>query len=279
MEISAEGRLQARLYMGAEETRQKTGYLLKKMEFNLSDSDYELVRFSLMQDIVYLDNANLVKNIQTQGFVNSLKEFLHLTSAQINLMNEAVELHSALLDTTNKKMDSVIFEQKMEKLRRGAVLFYMPVSALFCSGGIYAPSTFRSLKRFWEEKKAVSLQRELMLKNIIENNQMTINFLIEDLNQLSISLMKEIQKANMIGLKIEKLITELQRLQQRNLRLEHDMIAIKLLDNKFQKALQQGMFDEYVTVLDSKFVLKSGLGYKQLNDIKSKLERLEEKYA
>lgn len=278
IELSAEKRLQARLYMGETDTRKKTGYLVKLMERNLSGSDYELVRFSLMQDILYLDAINPKKSETNQGFVNSLKEFLSISGNQINLMQEAIKLHLGMMDPTDAHIDSVVFADKMKRLREGAVALYMPASALFSAGSVYAPSTFHKLKRFWEEKKTINLQRELMLKNVIENNQMTINFLIEDLNQLSIKLMQEIQKSNTTYLKINKLANELQKIQQKNFKLEKAVLIDKLTDEKYQSFIQKGVFDKYIVRNENGIEFYAGINYEELRQLKFMLERLEEKY-
>lgn len=278
MEFSAETRYQAKNYCDNADSRMKTGALLKMMETELSDSDYELIRYALMQDIIFLENANTEKTDSTQAFVNSLKNALKISNDQNILICKAVQLHSNLLKDTSRDSNYTEFGLKMDELREAAVFCTIPLSSLICAGSVYAPSTFHKLKSFWGNKSALNLQRELMLKSVIENNQMTINFLIEDLNQLSIKLMQEIQKSNTTYLKINKLANELQKIQQKNFKLEKAVIINKLADEKYQRIIQNSIFDKYIVRNGNKIQLHTDISYEELRQLKSMLERLEEKY-
>ena len=104
---------------------------------------------------------------------------------------------------------------------------------LFCSGSIYGIDNYNSfLKKDDTSEKAVNKQRELILHEIIENTQKTINILIDDMNY--------------IAEKIEKLVDEKEKLEENYrklvIRLTQGMKAMSQL--KSSKEDKEQEFDK-----------------------------------
>ena len=90
--------------------------------------------------------------------------------------------------------------------------------------------------------------------------------------------MQEIQKSNTTYLKINKLANELQKIQQKNFKLEKAVLIDKLTDEKYQSFIQEGIFDKYIVRNENGIEFYAGINYEELRQLKFMLERLEEKY-
>lgn len=172
----------------------KTGILLKQCTHAISYGSYELLRFSLMQDCLYLHEATHSGQEWTEdAFLNSLQKFFQITDPQVKLMREAIALHK---ETTAKDADPQKLQGKMKKLREDAKNLHIPQESLYCSGSIYSIDCYHGLRRLIKQGQSITRQRELMLQECLRNFQVSINRLAADMNDITMRLLKEVQRGN-----------------------------------------------------------------------------------
>ncbi|GEM_PF-3171001 len=211
IELKAEGRGILREYMSDIEQREKSGNLLYIMGHELESGSYDILRYSLLQDVLYLHKiANNGKPWNEDGFIGSLLNNLKVSPMQLELMESAVDLHREI--TSN---DANIYElqDKSKALVKESLKLHVPLMTLYCSGSPYNVDTYNKLFRKSDRAQvAIDKQRELMLQAVVQNTQKTLNHLVEEMNSVSEQLIKEIQRGSVASQKIEKLSALLGRL-------------------------------------------------------------------
>lgn len=235
MEIVSETRNALRNYMNEIEQRQKTGYLIAiiKQIIGNESGQWDAFRYSLLQDVIYIhDLHDSRKTWREDGFIGSLMQACDLKPAQIDTMIQAIGLNEEML---KKDADLKIIKKEWKKFIKDIRYSdgYVPTMYLFCSGSIYGIDNYNSfLKKDDTSEKAVNKQRELILHEIIENTQKTINILIDDMNY--------------IAEKIEKLVGEKEKLEENYrklvIRLTQGMKAMSQL--KSSKEDKEQEFDK-----------------------------------
>ncbi len=190
----------------------KTGILLKQCTHAISYGSYELLRFSLMQDCLYLHEATHSGQEWTEdAFLNSLQKFAQITDPQVKLMLTAIALHK---ETAAKDADLQKIQGKMNKLRKDAKDLHIPREALYCSGSIYSIDCYHGLRRLIKQGQSITRQRELMLQECLRNSQVSTNRLVADMNDLTMRLLEEVQRGNQQDEKVQRLSQLIQQYQR-----------------------------------------------------------------
>lgn len=213
IELSPSARNELRTYMADIEHKEKTGDLLYKLCNELEYGSYDIVRYSLMQDVLYLHG--LVKpNVSwtKDGFIGSLLKYMHLRPEHLELMEYAIDLNKQMVtDDAN----IVGLQTKYQDVVKNALCLRIPLMTLYCSGSVYSIDTYKKIFNGNDKAQlSIQKQRELMLQTVIKNTQETVNHLVSDMNSVSEQLVLEIKKGLQSSSKIEKLSALLIRLSK-----------------------------------------------------------------
>ncbi|MEG1924660.1 MAG: hypothetical protein RR415_02825 [Ruthenibacterium sp.] len=213
IEADAQTRLEMRTYMSDVSKKIKTGVLVKPFSEELSYGGLEVLRFSLMQEILYLHEKTQASVVWSDdGFVNSIQASLAINDEQISLMLYALALHREQLA---KNVNLPVLQKKIEKMHETAKQLQIPLVSLYCAGSVYNVDTYHGLKKWLGMgEKAINKQRELILQAVVRNSQETVNHLVEDLNAVAQQLIEAIQKGGMAQENIKKLAGLLGRYMQ-----------------------------------------------------------------
>ena len=196
MEVKGETRSELRVYMNDNESRTKTGYLLRALkQATENQSGYgDVIKYCMMQDALYLHDLQFQgKDWREDGFLGSLKDRCGLNESQMDTMAYAVSLNKRMLvkDADMKKLKGE-WKKFTETIKDTTA--YVPTKYLFCSGSVYGIKSYESfLKKDETNQQAINKQRELILQELITNNQKTVNVLIGDMNYLAARLEKALE--------------------------------------------------------------------------------------
>jgi hypothetical protein len=211
IELGAKARNHLRSYMGDIEHKEKTGDLLYKLKNSLEYGSYDIVKYSIMQDVLYMHSLTYPSQAWMEdGFIGSLLNYLKLRPEQLELMEYAIDLNKEMV---SDDANVIKLQNSAKDMAKSAIYLNIPLMTLYCSGSVYNVDTYHKIFN-GDEKAKVSIdkQRELMLQTIIKNTQETINHLVTDMNSVSAQLLNEIQKGIQSSTKIEKLSSLLTRL-------------------------------------------------------------------
>lgn len=214
MEIGAAARKELRDYMNAIDQRQKTGYLMKEIKTQIGNEvgQWDALRYSLLQDVLYIHNLHDINQPwQQDGFVGSLMQGCDLKSPQMDTMLHAIDLNQKMqLKGADLKELKKEWKQFIKDIRFSDE--YVPAMYLFCSGSIYGIANYGGfMKKDETSEKAINKQRELILHEIIENNQKTINVLVDDMNYIAEKLEMEVGEGEQLKENYQVLLTRLRR--------------------------------------------------------------------
>lgn len=211
IELDADGRVQLRQYMSDIEHKEKSGDLLYIVHSQLESGSYDILRYSLLQDILYLHKISKPdKPWNEDGFIGSLLNNLQILPQQLELMETAIDLNRKM---TANDADIYALQDKSKALVKEALQLHVPLMTLYCSGSAYSVDTYHKLfKNSDKAQVAIDKQRELMLQAVIQNSQKTLNHLVEDINSVSQQLIEEIERSSQATGKIAKLSALLGRL-------------------------------------------------------------------
>lgn len=248
IEMSKESRREIRDYLNKQTSKIETLQLLKDLKNQLTESGYKVVGGSIIKDILHAFKINnSIHDWKENKFIRKVTGHFDFEDKKVNLLVEAIIHDEDILK--NRKTDSEI-KKSMKEIVTKAGAVGVPVAALYFSGsviglgatgitsglatlglgGILGLSgmatgigaivllgigTYQGLKKVTGISEVTnSKQRELMLQGIINNTQKTLNFLIEDINEITSDLVSEISKTNKNSEKINKLSTMLSLLSQ-----------------------------------------------------------------
>lgn len=239
IEMDTESRLEIRGYMTASDCREYNKNLLKYLEENVDAGSYDILKKSLMKDIIYIfrkkDRSISWKDNQ---FIIEMKKELELQDDQVDYIVSAIKNDEDIL--SQRKNDSEI-TKSMKDLASKAAGVGVPLVAVYLSGSVMGVSaagltsglaslgmggvlgfssmftgigvavllgvgTYKGVKKITglsdlENNK----QREMMLQAIIKNSQKSLNYLIEDVNEVTRQLKIEIEKGLTSQIKIQKI--------------------------------------------------------------------------
>jgi hypothetical protein len=222
MEVSASIRNEIRDYMNNLSQRSKTGVLLKGLQTELEYGSYNIVRFSLIQDILRLQSVTYPKQSwKRDDFIIVIANRLELTDNKVDLLAKSVSLRNQMAECDTSRLANM--EREINILNERAVELQIPVMTLYCSGTPYTIDVYKKI--FNGGKKAaiaIKEQRELMLQTIVENMQKTCNSIIMDINYLNQRLEEERQKSVKSENLINQLAVRLARVQEAQAKIQEE---------------------------------------------------------
>ena len=239
IEMSSNGRLIIRAYMLDGELHEKNHFILSRISESADEESYNIIKTSLLKDIIYLYRSKDKSNYWKENmFIADLKSALDVDDDQIEYIVEAIVNDEEII--SQRKNDSEI-KKSMKDLAAKATAVGVPMAAIYFSGSVVGVSAagltsglanlgmggilgfsgmvtgigvaiLLGVGAYKGVKKLTGIsdiennkQRELMIQAIIRNSQKSMNFLIEDLNELSRQLTIELSKGLATEVKIHKL--------------------------------------------------------------------------
>lgn len=241
IDYNNENRLKIRSYMCDSSEIEETDHLIQYLKDNVPEGSLDIIKKSLIKDVIYIYKIkNDINNWKENEFLTSLQTKLQVEDEQIELIITAIKTDEEILAL--RKNDSEI-KKSMKDLAAKAGAVGVPLAAIYFSGSVVGMSaagitsglatlgmggllglsgmvtgvgvvvlvgvgTYKGIKKFTgigdlENNK----QREMMLQAIIKNSQKSLDYLIEDVNEISRMLMEEIKNGLETSKKIEKLST------------------------------------------------------------------------
>ncbi|WP_300379460.1 hypothetical protein [Clostridium sp.] len=239
IDYTSENRLKIRSYMCDNSEIEETESLIRYLNDKVPEGSLDVIRKSLIKDILYIYKIkDDINNWKENEFLTSLQAKLKVKDEHIDLIITAIRTDEEILSL--RKNDSEI-KKSMKDLAAKAGAVGVPLAAIYFSGSVVGMSaagitsglatlgmggilgfsgmvtgigmvvllgvgTYKGIKKFTgvgdlENNK----QREMMLQAIIKNSQKSLNYLIEDVNEISRLLMEEIKNGLETSKKIEKL--------------------------------------------------------------------------
>lgn len=245
IEMDAQTRLYIRSYMIDPDNKESNDSLLKYLEETVDAGSFDIVKQSLMKDVLYIYRKKKGSGWKQNSFISDLQEKLQLSDKQVEYIDEAIKKDEDIL--AERKNDSEIVKS-MKDLASKATGVGVPLAAIYFSGSVTGISaagltsglaalgmggflgfssmftgigvavllgigTYKGVKKITglsdlENNK----QREMMLQAIIKNSQKSLNYLIEDVNEITKQLKAEIEKGLESEAKIKKLAVMLGKL-------------------------------------------------------------------
>jgi hypothetical protein len=212
LEAKARNELRDYLFLMQQNARTKTGILIKRCREAMSYGSYEIFRYSLMQDALYLRKASGVGGYWYEDpFINGLQQALEVNDKQVETMLSAIELYKEM---QKRDADLVELKKRLENLWNHAKAIEIPREAIFCSGSVYSVDIYRGLGRHRKLDRSITRQRELMLQAVIRNTQESLNHLVEDMNDVTLKLLNEVQRGNQRDKQIQLLSQKMLQFQR-----------------------------------------------------------------
>lgn len=239
IDYNAKDRLSLRSYMCDKDNIEDTKSLIDYLSANVPDGCSDIVKKSLMKDIIYIYKLkNDMDKWKNDRFIVELQNELNINDEQIELIISVIKNDENILN--ERKNDSDIVKS-MKDIGAKAGAVGVPLAAVYFSGSVIGMSAagltsglatlgmggFLGFSSMFTGIGAVALigvgtykgikkvtglselennkQRELMLQAIIKNSQNSLNYLIEDVNEISKQLTEEINKGMEATIQIKRL--------------------------------------------------------------------------
>jgi hypothetical protein len=239
IDYNAKDRFQIRNYMCDISIIEENDTLLQYLNDIVPEGSYDILKKSLIKDILYIFRIKNGSNSwRTNNFITELQQKLKLEDKQIDLIIEAIQSDEEIL--SKRKNDSQI-KQSMKEIAAKAGAVGVPLAAIYFSGSVIGMSAagltsglatiglggllgfsgmvtglgmvvLMGVGAYKGIKKVTGIsdlennkQRELMLQAIIRNSQKSLNYLIEDVNEITRQLMEELRNGLEASKKIGKL--------------------------------------------------------------------------
>lgn len=239
IDYNSHNRLKIRSYMCSNSELEETENLIQYLNDNVPAGSLDVIKKSLIKDIIYIYKIkNPINNWKENKFITSMQNNFQIEDDQIELIITAIKNDEEILAL--RKNDTEI-KKSMKDLAAKAGAVGVPLAAIYFSGSVVGMSaagitsglatigmggllglsgmvtgvgvvvllgvgTYKGIKKVTgigdlENNK----QREMMLQAIIKNSQKSLDYLIEDVNEISRLLMEEIKNGLETSKKIEKL--------------------------------------------------------------------------
>lgn len=231
-------RLELRSYMCSISEKEDDDELIKYLQTNISESSFDILKKSLIKDILYIQRVRDKENISQNDFLNKIKEKLNIKDEEIDLMIAAIKNDE---DIIKLRMNDSQITKAFKELISKAGAIGVPMAAIYFSGSIVGLSaagitsglaalgmggilgfssmatgigalvvlgvfTYKGIKKVTGINEIENnKQRELMLQAIIRNSQQALNYLIEDVNEITQQLIAALEKEEMNSKKVKKL--------------------------------------------------------------------------
>ena len=276
MDVEARNKLRDYFYLMQQNSRTKTGVLIKRCRDAMSYGSYEIFRYSLMQDALYLRAvSDSDGHWYEDPFINGLQQKLEVSDEQVETMLTAIELYKEM---QRREADLIGLKNKLENLWHHAKAIRIPREAIFCSGSVYNVDTYRGLNRQRKLGRSITLQRELMLQAVIRNTQESINHLVEDMNDVTIRLLDEVQRGNRRDEQIQLLSQQVRQFQRQaramvnesaevNVTRLYNRLPARIATERIEQLIpqQRELVEQcYVLLPQGEYQIKEGLRLKDL---------------
>ncbi|AYU54239.1 hypothetical protein [Staphylococcus debuckii] len=252
-------RIPLRMYMMNEEKMQSTDELISYLEESCYEEEFELLIKSLVKDIISI--FMLKENIYWKE-----DKFLTKIINQYSITDDQVEFfiisYKQTQDILTNKLDDKEIAKKYKDLNTNASLVGIPLAALFLTGtggvsatgitsgfsllgmgsllgisslfggiGTIAVVGIASYKGFQtimgaKNKQKNNKHRELMLKEIVKNKQLQLQYLIEDNNSLIEQLANSILQNKISDAKVKKLARIAKKVGKSQKRVANDVVNL-----------------------------------------------------
>lgn len=320
IELDSVKRIEIRSYMSDINNVEENSEILERLKINTSETSFEVLGKSLIKDILYIfKQRHSIQEWSQNDFINYLVSANNIQKDEIELIIQAIQNDEDILK--QRKNDSEI-AKSIKDIAAKAGAIGVPMAAIYFSGSVVGFSaagitsglaamglggilglsgmvtgigtiillgvgTYHGLKKITgigdlQNNK----QREFMLQAIIRNTQKSLNYLIEDMNEISNQLMNEIKKGNENSQKIQKLSELLNTLSQgaqfsvqkqnhsqieqliTKLPLKLDMIRLLQLT---QKATQEKIQDFIISCYELSIMSKNNEGTEEVWSLRENL--------
>lgn len=248
IELDVKARAELRMYMCNSSHEISNDSLIKYLEENIGNYNIDIVKKSLMKDILYIHRKKKSSESWKEcGFIVDLQNKLKINNEQVEYMVSAIKSDEDILAL--RKNDSEI-EKSIKDLASKAAAVGVPLAAIYLSGSVIGISAagltsglaalgmggllgFSSMftgvgiavllgvGTYKGIRKATGLsdlennkQREMMLQAIIKNRQKSLNYLIEDVNEVAQQLSNEAKNGKEAEEKIKKIAALLSMLSK-----------------------------------------------------------------
>ena len=238
IEMDKDSRIEMRTYMISSDCTEDLSTLLDFLKEKIDDGVFEIAMQSLMKDCLFLHRkTDSTHEWSANPFLKDLQGKIDLSDAQVNTILEAIINDENIL--SQRKSDSEI-QKAIKDTAAKAAAVGVPLTAIYFSGtmGLSAAGLTSALAHlglggllgfspmvtgigvavlmgvgaYQGVKKVTGLkdlennkQRELLLQEIIKNSQRSLDYLIEDVNEIAALLQKAIEKENQDEIKFQKL--------------------------------------------------------------------------
>lgn len=236
---NSDNRLKIRKYMCDVLECENTEDLIQYLNNNVPEGSLDVIKKSLIKDMIYIYKIkNNIDRWKENSFIVNLQQEFNIEDNQVEVMIRAIKNDEETLSM--RKNDKEV-EKAMKDLVAKAGAVGVPLAAIYFSGSVVGMSAagitsglatlgmggvlgfsgmvtgigvvvllgigaYKGIKRVTgisdlENNK----QREIMLQSIIKNSQKSLDYLIEDVNEISTILMNEMAKGVESSIKIKKL--------------------------------------------------------------------------
>lgn len=246
IELNSEGRIEMRSYMSDVAHKEDSDGLITYLNTHMDEGSYDILKQSLLKDILFIARkSNIIW--KENAFIVDLKDKLGINDEQVNYMVTAIESDETIL---KQRQNDTQVKKTITELVSSASAVSVPLAAIYFSGSVLGVSAagitsglaalgmggilgFSSMftglgvavllgvGAYKGVKKVSGLgelennkQREFMLQAIIKNSQKSLNYLIEDVNEITKQLQIAISEGSKSELKIQKLAAVLAKLSQ-----------------------------------------------------------------
>lgn len=281
--MTPENRIKLRGYMLSNSNIEDTSILLERLEFLSTDEEINLVKKSLMKDVlnIYKINNDLI-NWKEDRYLLNLASTLEVTKEEISLFVETIQRNE---DIISQRLDDTQITKSLKDLSAKAVAVGVPMAALYFSGtvGVSAVGMTSGLAAlgmggvmgfssmftgvgtialigvgaYQGMKKVTGMkdlennkQREKLLQEIIKNSQQTLNVIIEDVNTMSKMLIDEIENGKETQVKIKKLAEIIGMLSKgaENVNSKINFVELETIITKIPKKIDEARLVELTDV-------------------------------
>jgi len=248
IELETEARLEIRGYMCDSANIEDNDVLINFLTDHVEEGSLDVVRKSLMKDTIYIyRKKHKTDNWRECTFITDLQSKFDINDDQIDYIISTIKNDEDII--SQRKNDTEI-KKSMKDIAAKATAVGVPLAAIYLSGSVIGVSAagltsglaalgmggmlgFSSMftgigvvvligiGKYKGVKKVTGLsdlennkQREMMLQAIIRNSQKALNYLIEDVNEVTKQLKIEIGKGLQSEIKIQKISAMLSMLSK-----------------------------------------------------------------
>ncbi|MCT0161122.1 hypothetical protein [Lactiplantibacillus pentosus] len=214
--------------------------LLDQLQSQINEATNDILSKSLMKDLLSIVNQKASQSIddwQADGYLAQLAESLDLSVEEVDVLVTSIHHDQLILD---QRLNDTQIKKQTKDLAAKAAAVGIPLTALYFSGtvGVSAAgitsglaslgfggllgfsgmvsgigiiilagtATYKGVEFFTGRKDVENnKQREALLQQIIRNTQKTLNYLIENVNEVSQQLISATRVEQTNSIKIQKL--------------------------------------------------------------------------